>query len=106
MFKLFKYIKNNNIMEDDYGQFTYLDYQQEARPRKNIEYVEIEGLQTSISIESLDDWFENTNSNIDEISKKINDLTKQKMFIFTRLALLFGLILFSGAWGLYAIFTL
>ena len=46
----------------------------------NIEYVEIEGLQTSISIESLDDWFENTNSNIDEISKKINDLTKQKMY--------------------------
>ena len=75
-------------MEDDYGQFTYLDYQQEARPRKNIEYVEIEGLQTSISIESLDDWFENTNSNIDEISKKINDLTKQKMFIFTRLCLI------------------
>ncbi len=106
MFKLFKYIKNNNLMEDDYGQFTYLDYQQEARPRKNIEYVEIEGLQTSISIDSLDDWFENTNSNIDDISKKINDLTRQKVFIFGRLFFLFGLILFSGAWGLYAIFSL
>ena len=93
-------------MEDDYGQFAYLENYQEARPRRNHEYIEIEGLQTSISIESLDDWFENTNSNIDDISKKINELTRQKVFIFGRLFFLFGLILFSGAWGLYAIFTL
>ncbi len=93
-------------MEEDYGQFTYLENYLEPRTRKNLDCFEIGGFQTSISIDSLEDWFETTSSSVDEISKKINDLTKQKMFIFTRLALLFGLILFSGAWGLYAIFTL
>ena len=93
-------------MDDDYGQFTYLDNSLEQRPRKNLECFEIGGFQTSISIDSLDDWFENTNSNVDDISKKINDLTKQKMFIFGRVALLIGLIVFSGAWSLYAITTL
>lgn len=93
-------------MDEDYGQFAYLENSHEPRTRKNIDYVEFEGLQTSISIDSLDDWFEYKNPNVEDISKKINDLTRQKMFIFGRIALLLGLIVFSGAWSLYAISTL
>lgn len=93
-------------MEEDYGQFTYLENYLEPRTRKNLECFEIGGFQTSISIDSLEDWFETTSSNVDDISKKINELTKQKMFIFGRVALLIGFIVFSGAWSLYAISTL
>lgn len=79
-------------MEEDYGQFAYLDSYERSKTGNKNTYLEIEGMQTAGSI--------------DNISKKINELTRQQVFIFGRIALLLGLIILSGASGLYIIFTL